>query len=109
MMSDRRKKRAHAPLLALEYFLDAERARSGAAAVGLFHGGEALATSATDVVARRELAATMAGGSTQRDLYVLPLSVGGRRVTLASLDRRVRSMRSVEHSVGRILGGSVTG
>jgi hypothetical protein len=48
MTSDRRTRRAHAPLLALEYFLDAERERSGASALGVFLDSEPLVVSAEE-------------------------------------------------------------
>lgn len=103
MAHDRRKRRAVAPLLALEYLLDAERARAGASALGVFEQADPLATSATDGDARRDLVAFASGAASDRDAYVLGLDVGGPTWTLVSLDKRVRSLRRVEESVKRIL------
>ncbi|NUP14239.1 MAG: hypothetical protein HOW73_50030 [Polyangiaceae bacterium] len=104
MIGDRRTRRAHAPLLALEYFLDAERARSGASAVGIYLDDEVLATSAVDQRCSRALGDSMSGSDAGvRDVYVLPLRVGEHSLRVASLDRRVRSVRAVERTVRRIL------
>lgn len=119
MVKDRRTKRAHAPLLALEYFLDAEREKVGASAIGLFLDDEPLVVSAADAFSQRALAscvgdrasreramaADRSGGEpTDRDLYVLPMAEG--ELVLASLDARVRSVREMERSITRILSAA---
>lgn len=115
MVNDRRTKRAHAPLLALEYFLDAERARVGASAIGLFLDDEPLVMSAADSFSQRALTTSVgdresrakamglerSGDVTDRDLYVLQMAEG--ELVLASLDARVRSVREMERSITRIL------
>lgn len=104
MTSDRRNRRAHAPLLALEYYLDAERERSGATALGLFLDSEPLVVSARESAAGLLLTELLAEGATcQRDLYVHALPCQDGALTLASLDRRVGSARGVASTVERIL------
>ena len=106
MVVDRRQKRAVAPLVALEYFLDAERARSGASALGLFVSDEALVASAKDAAAHRELVHNAPiADLTDRDLYVLPMRIGAGTMKLVSMDARVASLASVERAVARILAG----
>ncbi|MBK6514849.1 MAG: hypothetical protein IPM79_24625 [Polyangiaceae bacterium] len=108
MTSDRRTRRAHAPLLALEYFLDAERERSGASALGVFLDSEPLVVSAEESASGLLLTELLADGSTcQRDLYVHALPFGESSMKLASLDRRVGSARSVAATVERILGENI--
>jgi len=106
MIVDRRSRRAFAPLLAVEYLLDAERERSGASAVGLFSHGEPWVMSAPSGGERNALTGLVRDAARgERDLYVHPIRVGQRQMVLASIDARVRSSRRVEASIARILAG----
>jgi hypothetical protein len=109
MPVDRRARRAVAPLLAAEYFLDAERARAKASVIVLMDGSDVLASSVAagedlDAVARAG-AAVAAGRvpADDRDLYAHTLRLGGRDLVLATADARVRSVREIERHLGRIL------
>ncbi len=108
MRSDRRRRRAHSPLLAAEYYLDSERERSGAAAVILWEGSEPLATSVAREADRAMFTAVAReaerdGSEPGRDVYVHRVTVGGRTLLLASVDARLPSVRRAEAALARIL------
>lgn len=110
MIADRRARRAHAPLLAAEYFLDRQRERCGAGAVALFDGREMLAVSAAsnaDPTTLRMWVGEVARGGPgpSRDVFVHPVQVLGRVLHLASIDARVPSVREAERGLARILDG----
>ncbi|MBL8743608.1 MAG: hypothetical protein JNK04_21005 [Myxococcales bacterium] len=110
MHNDRRTRRAHAPLLAAEYFLDAQRAKVGASAVMLWDGTEPLCSSKaggpSGVDAEAALRDARAGGYGQgRDVFMHPLKVSGRELVLMSVDARLPSVRRVESSLSRIFAG----
>lgn len=110
MVVDRRSRRAHSPLLAAEYLLDAHRKRGGARAVALFDGREMLASSsatrADEVTLRMWVGDVSQGGEgPARDCYVHRVPVWGRELVLASLDGRMNSVRTLAAGLDRILGG----
>lgn len=100
---DRRTQRSERKLEALAFFLDAERERSGASLLAVFDGERVIAASG-EPSARRDLVTLMRRSTSSRDHYVLSMHAGSRALSLACLDRRVRSVRSVERAVARILG-----
>jgi len=107
MPTDRRSRRAHAPLLAAEYFLDAQRQHAGASAVMLWDGGEPLLTSvakdAPDTLVEAAMRDVTSGGQGfDRDIFVHKLNVFGRELDLISVDARLSSVRRVESSLSRI-------
>lgn len=110
MVVDRRSRRAHAPLLAAEYFLDKQRARCGAGAVALFDGREMLAVSSdapTDHATLRMWVGEVARGGPgpSRDVFVHPVNLLGRELLLASIDARLPSIREAERGLDRIFAG----
>jgi hypothetical protein len=103
MISDRRKRRAYSPLVAAEYFLEAEVARTGAAAgIFLIDRGEVIASGVRSGEAREALAGLLDDPTTSRDVYAHPLTIPGRAFVLSSVDGRVRSVREVERTIERI-------
>ncbi len=110
MHNDRRNRRAHAPLLAAEYFLDAQREQVGAGAVMLWDGSEALCSSKvggpSGAHAEAALRDAMAGGNRfERDVFMHPVKVSGRDLLVMSIDARLPSLRRVEASLSRIFAG----
>lgn len=104
MIADRRSLRASSPLLAAEFYLDAERSRSGACALVLFETGAVMVSSSDSGDDLSEVLRAVAGDeSGDRDLYSHPLSFKGKAVVLASLGARVPSVLRVERDLGRIL------
>ncbi len=105
MSNDRRKRRAHSPLLAAEHFLEAELGRCSAAALFLLERGEVIASTmrvGERVALVDAFQGAIAPGPDGRDLYAHVLEVPGRELLLASVGARVRSVREVERSIGRI-------
>jgi hypothetical protein len=107
MHNDRRSRRAHAPLLAAEYFLDAQREQVGASAVMLWDGVEPLCSSKASGPsgAHAEAAlrdAKLGGHGFDRDVFMHPVKVSGRELILMSIDARLPSLRRVETSLARI-------
>lgn len=107
MQKDRRSRRAHAPLLAAEYFLDAQREQVGASAVILWDGTEPLCSSkaggSSGLTAEAALRDAKLGGSGyDRDVFMHPVKVSGRDLLLMSIDARLPSLRRVESSLARI-------
>ncbi len=108
MVVDRRSRRAHSPLLAAEYLLDAHRARGNAKAVALFDGREMLAASsasrADEVTLRMWVGDVSQGGAGPvRDCYVHRVALLGRELLVASLDGRLQSVKAIETGLHRIL------
>lgn len=108
MVVDRRNRRAHSPLLAAEYLLDAARRRGGAKAVALFDGREMLASSsatrADEVTLRMWVGdVTQGGEGPARDCFVHRVPMWGRELVVASLDGRLQSVKSIEKGLHRIL------
>lgn len=107
MHHDRRSRRAHAPLLAAEYFLDAQRVEVGASAVMLWDGSEPLCSSKaggpSGFTAEAALRDAKTGGSGfDRDVFMHPVKVSGRELLVMSIDARLASLRRVESSLARI-------
>ncbi|MFO0553152.1 MAG: hypothetical protein U0271_32490 [Polyangiaceae bacterium] len=106
---NRRTRRTEAPLLAAQYFLDAQRSRSsGVRAIVLFDGPDVLVSSADS---NRERAYSVAwawdaiSGATalERDVFVHPIEILGRPMYLATVDARLASVLETERALTRIL------
>lgn len=97
---DRRTRRAHSPLLAAEYYLDAVRARSNAGGIALLSGNDLIAKCGAGANAIIE--AMQGAGSEVIDIFLHAIQVHGQTMLLGTLDRRVGSVRAVEADLNRI-------
>jgi hypothetical protein len=99
--------RSSSPAVAVEFYLEAERTRSGAAALALVEGTVVVAASGRSQADLETLAGSLAAGvaPVDRDLYAHELRPAGQALRLASLDARVKSVRNVERDLERIFVG----
>ena len=109
MQRDRRRRRALSPLLAAEHYLDCARERSQAAQVLLLEAGEIVATSSHGQPDTEgyltTVRAALSGEAPSHDVYLHPLVVDGRPLCLASVGRRVLSVRDAAAAMSRIFAG----
>lgn len=107
MARDRRVLRSSSPAVAVEFYLESERTRSGAAALALVEAGVVVAASGRSEADLETLAGSLAAGvaPVDRDMYDHELSAAGQALRLASLDARVKSVRDVERALERIFVG----
>jgi hypothetical protein len=98
--TDRRRKRAHVPLRAAQYYLDAVRERVSARGIALLCQNDVIARSGDGADAI--LAALKGAGDQVLDIFLHAIQVGGKTMLLGTLDRRVDRVRVVEADLNRI-------
>ncbi len=103
---DRRARRAHAPLLAAEYYLERVRERCGLPAIVLADGRDVLAGAGDGLSRLAEAGATVLGGGDatldDADFFAHAVTIAGRSCVLASLGGRVDRVRRLEADLSRI-------